>query len=187
MSAFGNAGIFLVRTLFDLYIVILLLRLIFQWFGINFFNPISQFIHKATTPLVAPLQRVIPSLYGIDLAIVTLVLLVQLVKFILLSLISYGGVVNVLALLIWSIADSLNAVINIFFYAIIISIILSWVNPGLRSPVVDILYRITEPLMRPARRLIPPMGGFDLSPILVLLGLKLITILIVSPMMKSVF
>lgn len=187
MGAFGNAGAFLVRTLFDIYILILLIRLIFQWFGMQSFNQIAQFIHKATTPVVKPLQSFLPSVQGIDLAIVCVVLVAQIVKYSLLGLIVYGGMVNPLALLVLSFADSLQALINIFFYAIIISIVISWINPGLRSPIVEVLYRMTDPLLRPARRVIPPMGGFDLSPIVVLIGLQLMGILIVKPMIASVF
>lgn len=185
-GALSNAGVFLVGSLFSIYIILLFLRILFSYFNINFFNPISQFIYKATTPVVTPFQRVIPKLYGIDLATLLVIFILECIKFVLLAMLSVGAIPNIFMLIILSLADMIDQVINIFFYAIILSVILSWVAPPGQTPISTILRQLTEPLMRPARRFIPPIGGFDISPIPVMIGLKLLSILLVQPLLATI-
>jgi YggT family protein len=88
----------------------------------------------------------------------------------------------VLPLLRISVADLLQLVLYIFMFSIIIEVVLSWVNPGAYNPLTVILYRLNRPLLDPARRLMPPLGGLDFSPFLVLVALQLINILLIRPL-----
>jgi YggT family protein len=178
-----DAGQFLVSTIFGLYISIVALRFLLQWVRADFYNPISQFIVKATNPPLRYLRRWIPGYGGIDWPSLVLMLGLQLIETMILFWIVAGRIPSFPGLLILSAAQILQLIIYIFFFSIIIEIVLSWINPGAYNPVTVIIYRLNEPLLRPARRLIPPIGGLDFSPMVVLVLLQLATILIIRPLM----
>ncbi|MFQ6022506.1 MAG: YggT family protein [Acidiferrobacterales bacterium] len=181
---FGEAAVFLIDTLFWLYILAVLLRFLFQVVRADFYNAFSQALVMITNPAVRLFRRFIPGLYGIDLASVLLLLILQCLKNYLLGLIRFGASFKLLGLAVFSAAELLNLVIWVFIVAIFIRVILSWVAPhGRYNPAMGLLISLTEPLMLPARRLIPPMSGLDLSPISVFILLYLTLILIVSPLM----
>lgn len=182
IDLFDNAGLFLIQSLFDLYIFIVMLRIVLQWVNADIRNPLFAAVAKLTNPPLNPLRRIIPTLHGIDIAAVVLLLALEVIKISLLFWLQAGMVPHLVGMVVLSFAELLNQLINIFFYAIIALAILSWLNPLAHSPLVEVLYRITEPLMRPVRRYIPPMGGLDISPIPVLIVLKLLAILIVQPL-----
>lgn len=182
MSPLQNAGLYLVQVLFDLYIFVLLLRIILQRFKIDFYNPISQWVLKMTNPPLMPLRRYIPSYAGFDIPAIGFLLVLQLIKFSLLYLLQSGFAPNVAGLIIVAIADSLAQLVNLFFYAILISVVVSWINLNPYNPILAVLARLTEPLMQPVRRIIPPIGGMDITPIPVMIGLKLIDILLIAPL-----
>lgn len=182
MDPIQNASTFLIQTLFDLYLFILLLRLILQYLRVDYYNPVTQFIVKATNPLVVPLRRIIPGYWGIDLATVAAIFGITFIKLILLSYLMLHQFPHLLGLLIWSCGAIITLTIKLYFYAVIMNVILSWVAPLSHTPVTVILYRLTEPLMRPARRVIPSIGGFDISPMAVIIGLELLIILIANPL-----
>jgi len=186
-GALDNAALFLVQTLFDLYLYILLLRIVLQFVGANFYNPICQFITKVTDPIVLPLRRVLPRIRWIDISSVTLLIAIAIIKYTLIIVLFKSSTPSIFALFILAITDTLTKLINVFFYSIIIMIVISWVSPSTHSPITDILYKLSEPLMKPARRFIPPIAGFDISPIPVLIGLKLIAILFVQPLLALAF
>lgn len=174
---FTQAGSLLIETLFGIYILMVLLRFLFQLTRADFYNPFSQFIVKITNPLLLPLRRVIPGFGGIDVASVVLLLLLQMLKIFLLAAI--GGFALSLALIaIFAVFQLLQMIIWVFIIAIFIRIIASWIAPYSRHPVMDLLYSLTEPLMRPARRLIPTISGIDLSPIAVLLALQILLLFV---------
>ena len=177
----GNAGTFLIETLFGLYILVVMLRLLLQWARADFYNPLSQFIVKATTPALAPLRRSLPAIGGIDTACVVLLVLLQLAELWLVTGI-LGHRAPVLALLVLSVAELVQLAIYVFLFSILIQVVMSWINPGSYSPMLSVLYSLNEPLLAPARRLIPPIGGLDLSPIAVMVGLQLVAILVVGPL-----
>jgi YggT family protein len=179
-SYVGNAGIFLIKTLFGLYILVVMLRLLFQIVRADFYNPISQFLVKVTNPPLLPLRRIIPGFKKIDIASIVLLLVLQMLELILIGVIR-GVSFQPVGLLVLSIAELLTLLLNIFFFSILIQVVLSWINPGGYNPAVSLLYSLNEPLLRPARNLIPPIGGLDLSPIVVMIVLQLATILIVMP------
>lgn len=170
---FGNAGVFLINTVFGLYILIVMLRFLLQLVRGDFYNPVSQFLVKATSPVLVPLRGVIPGLFGIDFASVVLLFVLQVTQIVLVGLIK-GYAFQPLGLVVMSIAELASLTLNIFFFSILIQVILSWVNPGTYNPVSALLYGLNEPLLRPARRLIPPVSGFDFSPLVVGVVLKLI-------------
>lgn len=177
-----NAGIFLVQSIFDLYIFIVMLRIVLQWVNTDFNNPVLALVAKLTNPPLKPICRIIPTLHGVDFAAVVLLLLLEVIKFTLMLWLQAGILPSFMGLLVLAFAELLNQLINIFFYAILALAILSWISPLTHGPLTDILYRLSEPLMRPVRRVIPPISGFDLSPIPVLIGLKLLTIIVVQPL-----
>lgn len=175
---FIQAGTLLVETLFSIYIVSVLLRLLLQISRADFYNPFSQFLVRFTNPPLLPLRRVIPGLAGLDLASVVLLLVLQLLKLFLLALLQ-GYTPQVGMVVILAIAQLLELTIWVFIIAIFIRVLASWFTaPYGGNPFLDLVTSVTEPLMRPARRYIPPMSGVDLSPIAVLLILQLLLLLI---------
>jgi YggT family protein len=175
-----NPLIFLVQTLFGLYILAVLLRFLLQLFRADFYNPISQFLVKATNPPLKILRRIIPGLGGIDLASIVLAWLLKAIELGLVITIS-GSSFNLIAPLLWAIPELVELFINIFLFAILIQVILSWVNPGSYNPAIGLLNSLTAPVLRPAQKLLPPMGGLDLSPMLVMIGLVLLKMLLLPP------
>ncbi|MEJ2760449.1 MAG: YggT family protein, partial [Gammaproteobacteria bacterium] len=133
-GALGDALNFLIRTLFELYIVVVALRFLLQWVRADFYNPLSQFLVRATNPLLRPLRRIIPGYGGMDLASVVLMLLLKAAEICILGLVVAGRIPAPLGLLVLSLAEILRLVIYIFMFAIIIQVVLSWVNPGAYNP-----------------------------------------------------
>ena len=177
----ANPLIFLIRILLGTYVFIVLLRFLLQLTKADFFNPISQFVVKVTSPVLKPFRRIIPGLWGLDIASLVLAWLLKSLELMLITLL-VGIDAPLLLALTWSIPQLVALVINIFLFAILIQVILSWVNPGGYNPAASLLYSLTEPLLRPARRLIPPIGGLDISPMLVMIGLILLEMLLIPPL-----
>ncbi|EMD6027662.1 YggT family protein [Pseudomonas aeruginosa] len=181
MIGLNTAAIYILQTLGSLYLLIVQLRFILQLVRADFYNPLSQFIVRATKPLLNPLRRIIPGFGGIDLASLVLAILIQLVLMILiLMLMGYGVGGFIMQLLIWSIIAVTSLFLKVFFFALIISVILSWVAPGSYNPGAQLVNQICEPLLMPFRKLLPNLGGLDLSPIFAFLALKLIDMLVIN-------
>ena len=180
MSQLSQALILIIQTLGSLYLLIVLLRFILQLVRADFYNPLSQFIVKATHPLLRPLRRVIPSIGNLDLSSLVLALIVQVLLMAAILMLTYGGIGNLLQLLVWAIIGITGLFLNIFFYALIISVILSWVAPGSHNPGAQLINQITEPALAPFRRLLPNLGGLDLSPIFAFLAIKLLEMLVIG-------
>ncbi len=179
-SYLSNPLIFLVQVIFGLYALVVMLRFLLQLTRADFYNPLSQFIVKATSPVLNPLRRIIPGIGGKDIASLVLAWLVLAVQTLLTLAIAGQGLAPLAALLL-AIPGLLELTINIFLYSILIMVVISWINPAGHNLAISILYSLTEPLMRPARRLIPPMGGIDLSPMVVMIGLVLLKMLLIPP------
>lgn len=173
-SFFTEAGVLVIEVVFGLYILTVLLRFLFQIVRADFYNPISQFLVALTNPLLKPLRRAIPGLFGIDVASLVLLLTLKCLELFLISWL-IGHAPELLPLLLAAVVSLVRLTINVYFYAVLLRVILSWFMPyGMRhNPAGDLLASLTEPLMRPARRLIPAVGGLDLSPIIVLIILQL--------------
>ena len=168
---------FLVTTLFSLYILAVMLRFLLGAVRADFYNPVSQFLVRITNPLLLPMRKVIPSLGRYDTSALLLMLLLQFISLGLVVLIR-GISVSVVTLLIVAVGELLMLAINVFMFAIIIQVILSWVNPGSYNPVTALLYSITSPIMRPLQSLIPPISGIDLSPLVAIIGLQVLRMLL---------
>ncbi|WP_022942269.1 YggT family protein [Psychromonas hadalis] len=167
---------FLVNTLFDLYIMVILLRVWLQVARADFYNPFSQFIVKATQPIVGPLRRVIPSLGSWDTATILFAFMVACLKIITLSLIM-NAPFNPMMIAISGLVILLTAVFKLIFWVLVLRAILSWVSQG-RNPIEAVMIQLSEPLLAPVRRFIPAIGGLDLSMIVVLLGLQFVELLV---------
>ncbi|CAM3162648.1 MULTISPECIES: YggT family protein [Vibrio] len=167
-----NSMNFLISTLFDLYIMVVILRIWLQAARADFYNPFSQFIVKATQPVVAPLRRVVPSIGSIDLATVLFAYVLCVLKFVTLILVASGGSVSFSAEFFFlGLLSLIKAAGGLLFWVLLIRAILSWVSQG-RSPIEYVFHQLTEPMLAPIRRVIPAMGGFDLSVLVLFIGLQ---------------
>lgn len=180
MIGLNTAAVYVLQTLGSLYLLIVLLCFVLQLVRANFYNPLCQFVVKATQPLLKPLRRIIPSLFGLDMSSLVLAILVQLALMALTLLLTYGTTGNPLQLFIWSIIGVTALFLKIFFFALIISVILSWIAPGSHNPGAELVNQICEPALAPFRRILPNLGGLDLSPIFAFLALKLIDMLVIN-------
>ena len=184
--------VLIINTLFDLYILLVLLRFLLQALRADFYNPVSQFIVRLTTPPLRLLRRFIPSVSGQDSASIVFCLSLIFAKFMLMRLISIpavsiGGVmapigsVSLAGLLIFTIADFIALFLTVFLVAIIIRVVLSWVSPGSYNPMIGLVQKISDPVLKPMRKILPSLGGMDLSPIFATLALLVAKMLIVPP------
>ncbi|SEA90080.1 YggT family protein [Alkalimonas amylolytica] len=172
----NNALLFLINTGFNLYLMVVVLRLWLQLARADFYNPFSQFIVKATNPLVLPLRKVIPSLGPLDTATLVLAWLVAVIKMLLLQQLLLGGIAPGHAL-VAGVLILLKESLSLMFWILVIRAILSWFSQG-RNPIEQVMHQLTEPLLRPIRRVIPPMGGLDLSVLVALIALQFVQILL---------
>ncbi len=175
MSGLVEALIYIIQTLGSLYLLIVLLRFILQLVRADFYNPLSQFTVKATQPMLKPLRRFIPSIAGLDTASLVLAVLVQLLLMVVtLSLMGFNPVSVIPQLLVWSLIGVTSLFFKVFFFALIVSVILSWVAPGSHNPGAQLVNQLCEPLLAPFRKLLPNLGGLDLSPIFAFIALNLV-------------
>lgn len=173
-----NSMSFLISTLFDLYIMVVMLRIWLQAARAGFYNPFSQFIVKATQPIIGPLRRVIPSVGNIDLATILFAYVLCVLKFVVLILIASNGSVSFSSdFLFLGALSLLKAAGGLLFWVLLIRAILSWVSQG-RSPIEYVFHQLTEPMLAPIRRVIPAMGGFDLSVLVLFIALQFANILL---------
>ncbi|HEY4732835.1 MAG TPA: YggT family protein [Gammaproteobacteria bacterium] len=176
----GEAAVFLIQTVFGLFLILVMLRLLLQLVRGDFYNPISQFIVKTTNWALKPLRRIIPGLGGIDLASIVLMLGVQMLVLFLIAM-ARGFSVHFSGLTVLSIAELMALLLNVYMMTIIAQAILSWVGPGSHNPLSSLLYSLNEPVLRPFRRLIPAISGIDLAPLAALIVIQFTKILIVGP------
>lgn len=181
MNNINAALLFIVGTLFELYLYVLILRFVLPLIRADYHNPLSQLAIKLTEPLLSPLQRSFPSINYVNTGILFLLLIVALVKLLIIFLLQYHVMPNLLGSIIWAIGDILSLATNLLFFGIIVVVILSWVGPGVVNPMIDILHRLVEPYLGFFRKYIPPIAGLDLSPIVALMVIQLIKILIIAP------
>lgn len=174
---------FLLGLAFDFFILLLLLRFLMQKLRVNFYNPIFRFVLKITR-FVKPLQKIIPLYRGFDFGLLILVFLIEIIKILLLFWLQFGHLPVIVGVFPWAMGEILNRIIDIFFYALLIRVILSWVNPDFRNPAYEITYLLTEFLLRPVRRFIPTLGGFDFSPLIVAFALKAVAIIAIVPLIQ---
>ena len=182
MSGLLNVINFLINILVTLYIYAVIIRMILGLTHADMYNPFSQFIITITNPVLLPLRRWIPSYGRVDTAAIIVILFLKFFELFIQSLL-LGKQVLLGSLIIPTIIGVINQVINLFIFSIIILVIISWIAPfvqGQNNPLVSILRSITDPLLRPARKYIPPIGMFDLSPLVVLIALYCVYIFLNS-------
>ncbi|MGH8557825.1 MAG: YggT family protein [Methylococcales bacterium] len=184
-SYYANPIIFLMDTLFSLYILAVMLRFLLQWVSGDFYNPISQFLVKITHPPLKLLRRVIPSIGRIDTASVVLMVLLKMISGWLIFVLQ-GSASPAEAIFVWSIMELIGLLIDIFVVVILIQVVLSWVNPGTYNAAISLIYSLSEPLLSTVRNVIPPLGGIDFSPLVVLIGLQLLKMLLFPPMAQLI-
>jgi YggT family protein len=172
-----QALIFIINTLFGLYSAAILLRVLLQWVRADFYNPLSQAIVKLTNPPLRPLRRLIPGWRGIDFAALLLTVLIQLVNVLLVLWIA-SIAATALAVIIWTLLKLIFILVNLYFFSILLEAILSWTGQGHYNPIGRMLWQLNAPLLGPVRRVLPPLGGLDLSPLVVIILLQVINILL---------
>ena len=180
-SYLTNPAVFLVQVVFGFYVLVVLLRFLLQVLRADFYNPLSQFVVKLTTPVLRPLRRVVPGAWGLDLASLLLAWVLTAVQLAFMAaLLSIDF--HPLAPVAWALPELVGLLFNIFLFAIIVQAILSWVNPGRYNPASAVLDSLTAPLLRPLRRVIPPLSGLDLTPMAAVIGLVLAEMLLLPPL-----
>ncbi len=162
----------------SIYITIVMVRFLLQLVRADFYNPLSQFIFKATNPLLLPLRKVVPGFFGVDIASIVLALLLQIASIELLSFVVGQGLLPILPVLAYSVFELLTLLLNIYMFSFIVIIIVSWIAPHGHNPAVELLKSITEPVLRPIRNVLPPMGGLDFSIMVALLLIYILKILL---------
>ena len=161
------------ELMFGIYVTAVLLRVMFQYLRVDFFNPISQIVVKVTNPPLIPMRRIIPGFFGIDFASIVLLLALSLSQSaILFSMMNISLFANFHVLIIKSIFFLFSKVIDIFTFALIGSALLSWFAPHSNHPIAAIFHNLTAPLLNPIRRIIPPTGGIDFSSFALLILLQ---------------
>ncbi|TDV60548.1 YggT family protein [Pseudomonas sp. LP_7_YM] len=174
MNALTGATIFVIQTLISLYLTIVLLRFVLQLVKANFYNPLSQFAVRATQPLLKPIRRVVPSVFGLDTSSLLLAIVIQALLMAFVLMMTYGTIGDVPHLLMWSIIGVTSLLLKIFWVAMIIMVIVSWIAPGSHNPAAELAYQISEPILAPFRRIIPNLGGMDISPIFAFLAIQVL-------------
>ena len=175
MGAIAQILGFVIQTLFGLYLFAVLLRLLLQIARADFYNPLSQFIVKITNPPLKPLRRIIPGVLGVDMASVALAIIVQFVALVLIFVINGYPLASFIAnMAVWAILGVLSTIADIYFFAMLISVVLSWIAPMSYHPAAVLVRQLCEPVFEPFRKLIPPIGGLDISAIFAFIALGVV-------------
>lgn len=172
-----SASFFLVDTIFNLYLMVVILRLWLQFVRADFYNPFSQFVVKATQPIVALLRRIVPSMGAFDTATFVLALFIACAKIAVISMFFSNAAFNPIAVLIIGSITLLKQFLSLIFWMLILRAILSWVSQG-GNPFEYVLSQLTEPLLSPIRKIIPPLGGLDLSVLIAIIALQFIQLVL---------
>lgn len=176
-ASVGNAFAFLIETLFTLYLAALLLRVMLEAVGADYYNPVSQVLIRVTEPLVGPLAKLIPRAGRINSAAIVLLLVLQTISVVLVLSLSGFSVEPLQALLI-AVLRLIRMLLMTWIVLIIAEVILSWVGGAMRHPIIPLIYQLTRPVLEPIRRIVPSIAGLDLSPLIAIIGLQFLMILI---------
>lgn len=176
----SNALYFLISTLLNLYLSAVLLRIVLSAVRADFYNPISQLVWKLTQPLLAPFRNAIPRWKRLDTAAALLLLVVSLV-YVHLTMWMFGMGLATLSGVLYAVLKVMVLAGNVYTVTLMFQAILSWFGPGVNNPASNILWSMNEPVLRPIRRLIPPVSGLDLSPLVAIIGLQVLVMLVPLP------
>ena len=182
----GSSAALIFSTVTGIYLLAVLLRFLLQVAKADFYNPVSQAVIKITDPMIRVLRTVIPGYKGIDVSSLVLAFVIEAVAICTL-IILYGenisniGYTNIVT---WAFAGVLLIIIKIYYYAILASIIMSFVMmfSGNTNPhsLLLLVWQLTEPIMSPVRKIIPSMGGLDFSPIFIFIAIQIIQDFIIT-------
>lgn len=181
----GQSLILIINTVGGLYILAVLLRFLLQLSRADFYNPVSQAIVKATNPGVALLRKIIPSYRSLDFAAITLALLLNTLATCAMIIAAGFALPDIGSILGWAFIGILSFILNIYFYSLLISIIVSWVAPYSGNPALMLIQQLMEPIQSRFRRILPPMGGLDFSPIFIFLAIQVLKRIFVYPFASS--
>ncbi|MCE7519171.1 YggT family protein [Vreelandella titanicae] len=182
----GSAGLMLVNTLINIYLFLLMLRFLLQASRADYYNPLSQSVVRITQPVVGLFQGFLGPVAGrFDLATLAAGFVLKVVSIIAIFMVIGVGMPPIAGLLIAGAAALANAILKIYFFALIVMIILSWVAPNASHPGALLVMQLVEPIMAPVRKVIPPLGMIDLSPIVVFIAINLIDGLVVGALIRA--
>jgi len=182
MGYFAQAAQILLDCLFGIAIFLLVLRVLLQMARANFYNPVCQFLYKATNPVLMPLRKLIPGWRNIDFGALLLAWLLSAIKLALIYAL-FGQRLGLAGLAVMAFADLLDFVLVLVIGIILVRVLLSFISVERSNPVVPLVYQVTEPLLRPLRGKLPAPGGLDFSPLVVMLAILLARVLIVAPLL----
>lgn len=185
MSPLNEASIFLLRTLFDMYLSIILLRLLLPMTTISYNNPFVQFVVRATNILIRPARRLLPAYRKFDTASFVMLLVLSCLKIFCIAFFLRPIMPQWDGVLIWACGDIAQLTFTLYFYIVIFSVLSSWLPMAANHPLLEVIRGLAAPLLRPFKRWVPSLGGIDISPIPALLLLQLLTILIANPAMSA--
>ena len=169
---------FIITTLGSLFLIFVVLRFLLQLARADFYNPFSQSVVKITNPVLVPIRKVIPGIFGIDIASIVLALIVQLIVTELNCLILFKGIINPLTALAWGLVATMNVATWVYIVCIIIVVISSFVAPHSHHPLIVLAHQLISPVLRPIQKLIPPAGGLDFSVLFVGMGIYIVQIIL---------
>lgn len=179
VDASTQIGLLLVNAIAGFFIFVVLLRFLLQAMRADFYNPLSQFIVKASNPMLVPARKLIPGFGGYDIAAIAVLLVLELVAMTL-SLLIMGWPLPIVNMLLWAVLGMVGLFLKLFFWGLLITVVVSWIAPNSNNPAVDLLKQIIEPAMQPIRKLMPDMGGMDISPIIAFLLINVLEIVLVT-------
>lgn len=184
MGYFANAGQIVIQFVFFALISLIVLRVLLQLVRANFYNPICQFLYKATNPVLMPLRKVIPAWRNLDIAGIALAWLATAIKLVLLYA-TLGQTLGVLGLVVLALADLLDFVLLLYIVLILMRVVVSFIGADSYHPLVPLVLQLTEPVLKPIRRVLPNVSGIDFSPMLALLAITLARVLIAKPLLDA--
>jgi YggT family protein len=176
-----TALIFIVSTVLDLYILTFILRFALQWVRADSRNPFWQFVVQITNPLVRPLRQVVPGWRGMELASLLIALVLEAIAVVVLVRLAGAALPGAGFVLYYALLRFVLAVLRLYFFALIVYVLLSWINPDGSHPLARALGALCEPVLRPVRRFMPVIGGFDLSPLVVLIVIQALIVSLPLP------
>jgi len=177
MGSPNQAFAFLIETIFQLYLAALMLRVLLEALRADYFNPVCQALIRITDPLVKPLSKIIPRVGPVSLAGIVWLYILELALLLILAAIG-GWAMDWPVLLLLALLRLVRMLLVLYLVLIIVNVILSWVGQGFRHPIVPLIYQLTEPVLTPIRRVLPALGGFDLSPLVAIIGIQFLIILL---------
>lgn len=173
----NNAFTFLIETVFHLYLIALMLRVLLEAVGADYYNPVCQALIKVTDPVVRPLARILPRMGRINVAAIVLLYIIQVIALVAVGLVG-NWPLNPAVLAVLGVLKLVHMLLMLYLVLILAGVILSWVGHGFRHPIVPLVFQLVEPVLAPIRRVLPSLGGLDLSPLVAIILIQFLTILL---------